>query len=350
MGLVHKLLSVFFKEYLIPAQPISFCFEVLLCVILNIPKIIVSMILYVYFPAEPKSVQGKVILITGTARGNGRELALQFHRLGAKIACVDKDGAGNDETVERIRAEGGVAEGFVADITDRRQVMDMHAAVGRLMGPVDVLVNNAGVVKNTLFADPEVDDVITDIVNTNLLGQIWVIREILPSMLERNTGHIVTISSMTSFQGLEFHFAYSATKFAVNGMMESLTKELKLMKSDVITTTVCPYFIANCPRNSSNRILRFPEIPVEDACELIIEGILRNERIFTVPDNSFYPLQFIKFLPEDVQDMFRDVYFTNIKLTPKEENIIDKYTIFTETSNNQAFSFNACMKMGSLPD
>lgn len=112
--------------------------------------------------------------ITGTARGNGRELALQFHRLGARIACVDKDAAGNEETVAQIRTEGGVAAAFRANITDRRQVAEMHEAVRREMGPVDVLVNNAGVIENTLFADPDADDAVKETVDTNLLGQIWV--------------------------------------------------------------------------------------------------------------------------------------------------------------------------------
>lgn len=112
--------------------------------------------------------------ITGTARGNGRELAMQFHRLGAKVACVDKNGEGNDETVRRIRDEGGEAVGFTANIMDREQIAKMHAAVRRQMGPVDMLVNNAALVEPTIFVDPTADDTIMDLLHTNLLGQIWV--------------------------------------------------------------------------------------------------------------------------------------------------------------------------------
>lgn len=112
--------------------------------------------------------------ITGTARGNGRELALQFHRLGAIIACADKDEVGNNETVDRINAEGGRAVAYTVDITDKAQVAAMHAAVRDQMGPVDILVNNAALIESTLFVDPEADPVIRDVINTNLLGQIWV--------------------------------------------------------------------------------------------------------------------------------------------------------------------------------
>uniref|UniRef100_A0A2S2NYL1 17-beta-hydroxysteroid dehydrogenase 13 n=1 Tax=Schizaphis graminum TaxID=13262 RepID=A0A2S2NYL1_SCHGA len=273
---------------------------------------------------------------------------MQFHRLGAKIVCVDKDEVGNNETVNMIKAEGGKAIGFKVNITDKEQVMMMHAAVRDQMGPVDILVNNAAVIETTLFVNPEADDTISEIVNTNLLGQIWVIREILPSMLERNSGHIVTISSLTSLKGLPLLFAYSATKHALNGMMESLTEELKLMKSDVITTTVCPYFIANCPDKSKGRVLRIPELPIEDACALIIDGILRNERLLTVPDYYFYSIQLIKFLPKDVQDMISDVVYTKIKPKPKEEKVIQKHTIFAEMHKPQFSMFAPCLKMGSV--
>lgn len=126
-------------------------------------------------PTEPNRFDASSLQITGTARGNGRELAMQFHRLGARVVCVDKDETGNGETVDSIRAEGGHAAGYTVDITDRKQLAGMHAAVRRRMGPVDVLVNNAAVVqRSTLFADPAADDAVAETVNTNLLGQIRV--------------------------------------------------------------------------------------------------------------------------------------------------------------------------------
>uniref|UniRef100_A0A2H8TEE9 17-beta-hydroxysteroid dehydrogenase 13 n=2 Tax=Melanaphis sacchari TaxID=742174 RepID=A0A2H8TEE9_9HEMI len=350
MGLVSTFLSFFIDEYNIPSEPLTFVFEIIIVGILSIPRVIGTIISYVYFPPEPKNVEGKLILITGTARGNGRELAIQFHRLGAKIVCVDKDEVGNNETVDRIKAEGGQAIGFKVNITDKEQVMMMHAAVRDQMGPVDILVNNCAVIETTLFANPEADDTISDIFNTNLLGQIWVIREILPSMLERNSGHIVTISSMTSLKGQPLLFAYTSTKYALRGMMESLSSELKLMNSNIVTTTVCPYFIANCPDRSKRLTLRFPELPAEDACEMIIDGILRNERIFTVPDYYFYFVQLIKFLPEDLQDMIYDIIYTIIEPKPDEEKSIQKYTKFAEMHKPQYSMFVPCLNMGSVPD
>lgn len=87
---------------------------------------------------------------------------------------MDKNGEGNDETVQRIRDEGGEAVGFTANITDREQIAKMHGAVRRQMGPVDVLVNNAALVETIVFVDAAADDTIVDMLHTNLLGQIWV--------------------------------------------------------------------------------------------------------------------------------------------------------------------------------
>lgn len=88
--------------------------------------------------------------------------------------CVDKDQSGNDETVLRIKEEGGRVVGFTVDIRDKEEIRTMHEAVKRQMGPVDILVNNAAVVETTSFVNPQADDVIPEMVNTNLLGQIWV--------------------------------------------------------------------------------------------------------------------------------------------------------------------------------
>lgn len=88
--------------------------------------------------------------------------------------CVDRDEAGNGETARRIRDEGGHAVALTADIADREQVRAVHAAARHHVGPVDVLVNNAGVIGKTLLADPDAEDAVTQIVHTNLLGQIWV--------------------------------------------------------------------------------------------------------------------------------------------------------------------------------
>lgn len=99
---------------------------------------------------------------------------MQFHELGAKVACADVDGEGSAETARAINRRGGTAVGYKVDVTDQQQVRTTHAAVRADLGPVDILVNNAAVVMAHMYVNPESDQLIRDLINVNLLGQIWV--------------------------------------------------------------------------------------------------------------------------------------------------------------------------------
>lgn len=117
------------------------------------------------------------IQITGSARGLGRELSLAFHRLGASIVCVDIDEEGNEMTSEMIRGEGGTVRAFTLDITDREKIRSMHEAVKNDLGPVDILVNNAAVVRTNIYVNSKTDELVREIIDVNVLGQFWVCKQ-----------------------------------------------------------------------------------------------------------------------------------------------------------------------------
>jgi len=94
--------------------------------------------------------------------------------LGAKVACVDIDGEGCAETAKAINRHGGMAKDYKVDVTDRKQIRNMHETVIKELGPVDIVVNNAGIVLAHMYVNPESDQLIEDLINVNLLGQIWV--------------------------------------------------------------------------------------------------------------------------------------------------------------------------------
>lgn len=104
----------------------------------------------------------------------GRELCIRFHKIGAKVVCADLNGDGCAETAKAIQEHGGVAMSYQVDVADRRQIKAMHEAIRRELGPVDILVNNAGVVMSHMYVNPESDQIINDLINVNILGQIWV--------------------------------------------------------------------------------------------------------------------------------------------------------------------------------
>lgn len=94
--------------------------------------------------------------------------------MGAKVACVDIDELGNKETAEIIKNHGGVATSYKCDVSKRDQIKVLHAAVRADLGPVDILINNAGIVWGHLYIDPTKDQFIMDQVNVNLMSHIWV--------------------------------------------------------------------------------------------------------------------------------------------------------------------------------
>lgn len=94
--------------------------------------------------------------------------------MGSKVACVDIDGEGCAETAKAINRHGGMAKSYKVDVTDRKQIRNMHATVVKELGPVDIVVNNAGIVLAHMYVNPESDQLIENLINVNLLGQIWV--------------------------------------------------------------------------------------------------------------------------------------------------------------------------------
>ncbi|VVC24549.1 NAD(P)-binding domain,Short-chain dehydrogenase/reductase SDR [Cinara cedri] len=307
-----------------PANPIRLIFEILLCILLIIPAVLWATI-KLFLKSPRKNIRGQVVLVTGAARGLGRELCTRFHELGAKVVCVDVDGRGCAETAKEINRNGGTAMSYEVDVTNRRQIAAMHTAVRTELGPVDILVNNAGLVSAHMFVNPESEQLIEDLVNVNLLGQIWMNREILPSMLERNQGQIVAISSMSSMSGLSGISTYTATKWATNGMMESLYNELKTLKSTVVSTTVCPYFIKTNPEISEHLELRFPEMPTSFVGKIVMNGILENRRIFSVPNHFMFPVAFVRILPDNLQLLINKIFYVNIIGFQKDKELMKKY-------------------------
>ncbi|XP_025199610.1 17-beta-hydroxysteroid dehydrogenase 13-like [Melanaphis sacchari] len=324
MAIIRNKSSKQYQYKQIPANPIRLIFEILLCILLIVPAVLWATIKLLYKPPK-KNISGQVVLVTGAARGLGRELCKRFYTLGAKVACVDIDGEGCAETAKAINRKGGTAKDYKVDVTNRQQIKAMHKAIVKELGPVDIVVNNAGIVLAHMYVNPESDQLIEDLINVNLLGQIWINRELLPSMLERNHGQIVAISSMSSMSGLSGISTYTATKWGTNGMMESLHNELRALKSAVVSTTVCPYFIETNPEISKHLELRLPEMPVSFVGKIVMNGILENRRIFSIPNHFLLPVKLVRTLPDNLQWLINRVFYVNIIGFSKDIELMNKY-------------------------
>jgi 3-oxoacyl-[acyl-carrier protein] reductase len=167
-----------------------------------------------------EELKDSVVLVTGGTRGIGRAVAERFKSVGAKVYITGT----NDERTKTAAEEIGV-NGFKMDVTDREEVKRVVSEILELEGRIDVLVNNAGITRDTLFIRMKDEDW-DRVIDTNLNGVYNVTRTVVPSMVKKRKGNIINISSVVGFTGNVGQVNYSATKSALVGFTKSLAKEL----------------------------------------------------------------------------------------------------------------------------
>ena len=181
-----------------------------------------------------KGLNGKVVLVTGAARGIGRAIATRFAEEGAKIAIADIDGDGAVKAASEI---GGGACGVRLDVTDMAQVRAGIAEAVEKLGPIDVLVNNAGWDKVEPFVKSE-EATWDRVLAINLRGPIACARAVLDGMVERRAGKIVSISSDAGRVGSSGEAVYSGAKAGVIGFSKTLAREVA--RYGINVNVVCP--------------------------------------------------------------------------------------------------------------
>jgi NAD(P)-dependent dehydrogenase (short-subunit alcohol dehydrogenase family) len=171
------------------------------------------------------SLAGRIVLVTGSSRGIGAEVAVKAAAEGAIVAVhYNQSAEAAEATLARARSYGREVEGFAADIRDGRQAEDLVARVIDRFGRIDGLVNNAGrtLVGPFLEIDPADWD---DILRTDLTAAFHTSRAALPSMVERGSGTIVNIASRLGQMGVAETAAYSAAKAGLIGLTRALARE-----------------------------------------------------------------------------------------------------------------------------
>jgi NADP-dependent 3-hydroxy acid dehydrogenase YdfG len=173
---------------------------------------------------QHRILTGQVAAITGAARGIGRATAQAFLREGMKVAIGDLDYATAQQTAAEL-GHGTVA--FELDVTRRESVKDFLDGVEAQLGPIDILVNNAGIMQvgHTIW---EEDDATTQrMIDINVNGVMYGVKEIVPRMLQRGRGHVVNIASTAGKGGFPGGGTYCGTKHYVVGLSEALRAELR---------------------------------------------------------------------------------------------------------------------------
>lgn len=173
-----------------------------------------------------QELAGQVALVTGASRNIGRAIALELAQAGAAVAVNARTSRGDAEKVAgEIRAQGGRAEVFMADIADAAQVADMADRVTRLYGRIDILVLNASVRKETPFREMTFDEW-RSLLSITLDGAFHCTKACLPAMIAAGGGSIVTLGGMTALSGAKGRVHGSTGKHGLYGMTRALAREL----------------------------------------------------------------------------------------------------------------------------
>jgi NAD(P)-dependent dehydrogenase (short-subunit alcohol dehydrogenase family) len=179
----------------------------------------------------------KVVLVTGGSRGLGLVLSRHLIRAGARVAICARDEEELHRAARELRRSGGRVFAIPCDVTDKAQVDLMIQKVQCEIGPVDVLINNAGIIMAGPVELMTIED-FEQAMDTHFWGPLYAISAVLPQMQKRRQGRIVNIASIGGKVSLPHLIPYNASKFALVGLSEGLRSELA--KNNVRVTTVCP--------------------------------------------------------------------------------------------------------------
>ncbi len=235
---------------------------------------------------------GKIALVTGASKGLGKAVAIALAQSGAHLALVSRDQALLSQTADEIRAGGGVAELYAADVTDESQIREVERAVVNRFGRLHILVNNAGINIRKPVTEFTLEEW-NRVLQSNLTSAFLYCRSFVPHMRGQGYGRIVNMTSMMSHVALPDRTAYAASKAGLLGFTRALALELA---SDAITVNgVSPGPCAteiNRPLTESPELTRFflSRIPVgrwgrpEEVARLVVYLCLDEAAFVTGTD------------------------------------------------------------------
>nr|XP_045000263.1 17-beta-hydroxysteroid dehydrogenase 13 isoform X2 [Jaculus jaculus] len=233
----------------------------LLLLLLVIVYAYIESVVKFFIPKRRKSVAGDTVLITGAGHGIGRLTAYEFAKRKSRLVLWD---------INKVKKE---------------------------VGDVTILVNNAGAIYPADLLSTK-DEEITRTFEVNILGHFWIAKALLPSMMRKNYGHIVTVASVCGHGVIPYLIPYCSSKFAAVGFHRALTAELEAMgKTGIKTSCLCPVFVnTGFTKNPSTRL--WPVLETDEVARSLIDGILTNKKMIFVP--SYASISFIleKLLPE----------------------------------------------------
>lgn len=226
-----------------------------------------------------ESLKGKNAIITGAGKGLGRAIAIALAQEGVNVGLAARTIADLEKVAAELQQYGVKTAIATMDVSDINAVNTAIDSLKLALGPIDILINNAGIGAFGSFMELEPTKW-EEIIKVNLLGPYYVTRAVLPEMIERKTGDIVNVSSTAGKNGAAVTSAYSASKFGLIGMSESLMQESR--KHNIRVTTLVPSTVATdmaidlkLTDGNPDRVMQ-----AEDFAELVVSQLKLNRRVF----------------------------------------------------------------------
>jgi short-subunit dehydrogenase len=250
-------------------------------------------------------IHGRTVLITGGAMGIGRLFAQNCLREegAARVVLWDVNGQALEDTAHELREAGHSVDTYVVDVSSIEQIERTAETVLCDVGPIDLLVNNAGIVVGKPFHEHSPQE-IEKTIAVNVRGVMHVARVFLPSMIERGRGHILNVASAAGYLPNPNMSVYAASKWAVLGWSESMRIELEQLPGDLHVTTLTPSYINTGMFDGVTAPLLTPILEPERIVARMIRAVKTNKLVVKAPFMvRFVPL-FRAILPPRLFDFF----------------------------------------------
>jgi all-trans-retinol dehydrogenase (NAD+) len=240
---------------------------------------------------EMKELRGKTVLVTGASRGMGRLHAENFCREGCRVVLTDVDEQGLEEALGELRQHGCDAHGHKLDVSDRSNCFEVAEKVMSEVGPIDVLINNAGITE--CYAVLELSEKsVRRMMEVNYMGYVWMMQAVVPEMVKRGSGHVVNICSVAGKVGTAKMGGYCATKFAGIGITDAIRMETR--GSGVDFTIVNPGYV-------STGMFEGAKVPIitswQDPMRVskaVVDAVKKNKAEICVPRANVLLVSFLR--------------------------------------------------------
>lgn len=237
----------------------------------------------------------QVVVITGASSGIGHALARAMAREGARVGLTARRGDLLAELADTITREGGLATYAPADVADRLATVTAIRELAARLGPVDLLVANAGVGTPSLLEPLMNVDDLERMFRVNVFGIFYAFEAVLPEMLKRGRGHLAAVSSLAAYKGLPGESGYSSSKAAVNNYCEGL--RIQLRGRGIHLTTICPGFIKT-PMTAVNQFKMPWLLEADEAARRIVGALHKKKKVFNFPWQMSLVMKLAAWLPD----------------------------------------------------